>query len=124
VSYSEARTIRRFKAFLRRHRGDMALAANLGDGQAGYLIQILKDELGVKPLQRAGKRKREISRDLQRRVFERDQYRCRYCGTHLDLCCDHIHPESKGGATTFENLQTLCRPCNSAKGSTVDEAHF
>jgi hypothetical protein len=63
-----------------------------------------------------GYRKKKISHGLQKRVFERDAYRCKHCGTHLDLCVDHIIPESKGGTKKFDNLQTLCRACNSAKG--------
>lgn len=58
-----------------------------------------------------------ISRGLRTAVFERDKYRCKHCDTHLSLCCDHIIPKSKGGPTTIENLQTLCRPCNSKKGA-------
>ena len=60
--------------------------------------------------------KKVIGQKLRTQVFERDQYRCLHCGTHKDLRADHIHPESKGGATTLENLQTLCAPCNSRKG--------
>lgn len=63
-------------------------------------------------------RKAPISRSLARAVMERDAYRCRWCGTHLDLTCDHVVPESLGGPTTLDNLQTLCRSCNSRKGTT------
>ena len=35
----------------------------------------------------------------------------------VDLCADHIVPESKGGITALENLQTRCRSCNSKKGA-------
>lgn len=54
---------------------------------------------------------------LRTAVFERDLYRCRHCTTHLDLTADHIVPESQGGPTVLDNLQTLCRPCNSRKGT-------
>lgn len=64
----------------------------------------------------AGYRKDVISRSLAKQVFERDAYRCIDCGTHIDLCCDHVIPESKGGPTTLDNLQTMCRRCNSRKG--------
>lgn len=64
-------------------------------------------------------RKQKIPRGLATRVMERDLYRCRHCGTHKDLAVDHIHPESLGGTLDFENLQTLCRPCNSRKGVRV-----
>jgi hypothetical protein len=65
----------------------------------------------------AAYRKAKISRTLSKQVLERDGYRCVTCGTHLDLSCDHIIPESKGGPTTFENLQAMCRTCNSKKGA-------
>lgn len=58
-----------------------------------------------------------IPHHLRQAVYERDLYRCRHCGTHLDLTIDHVIAESLGGPTTFENLQTLCRPCNSMKGT-------
>lgn len=31
------------------------------------------------------------------------------------LEADHIHPFSKGGMSTWENLQLLCRACNRSK---------
>jgi len=62
--------------------------------------------------------KARIPRSLSKRVFERDGYRCVTCGDHRDLTCDHVIAESKGGETTFENLQTMCRPCNCRKGTT------
>jgi hypothetical protein len=61
-------------------------------------------------------RKATIGASLRKAVFERDMYRCKHCSTHLDLSIDHIVPESKGGASDIDNLQTLCRPCNSRKG--------
>ncbi len=67
------------------------------------------------------RRKRKISRDLARRVMERDLYRCVDCGTHEKLTCDHVIPESKGGPTTYENLRTRCMPCNHRKGVKMPE---
>lgn len=66
-------------------------------------------------------KKVSISRSIRTKVFERDQYRCLRCGTHKSLRADHIVPESQGGLATLENLQTLCQPCNSWKGTrTID----
>lgn len=62
-------------------------------------------------------KKDRIDAMLQRRVHERYAYRCVTCASFFDLTCDHIVPESKGGATEFKNLQTMCRPCNSRKGT-------
>jgi hypothetical protein len=61
--------------------------------------------------------KAPIPRKLSKAVFERDAYRCVTCSSHMDLTCDHVLPESKGGPTSLENLQTMCRPCNSRKGA-------
>lgn len=57
-----------------------------------------------------------ISAALRKQVFERDAYRCVQCGDWHELHLDHIIPFSRGGPTTFENLQTLCRTCNLKKG--------
>lgn len=61
--------------------------------------------------------KEKILQKLRKSVLERDGYRCKHCDTHYDLCIDHIKPESKGGETVLDNLQTLCRSCNSKKGT-------
>lgn len=66
-----------------------------------------------------GYQKAPIPGRLRKEVMERDAYRCKHCGDHRDLQVDHVHPESKGGATTLENLQVLCKPCNMKKGVTV-----
>jgi 5-methylcytosine-specific restriction endonuclease McrA len=34
---------------------------------------------------------------------------------------DHVIPESRGGETTFKNLQVTCRKCNLAKGVLSEE---
>lgn len=52
-------------------------------------------------------------------VFKRDGYRCVQCGTTEDLTIDHIYPRIRGGGHTEDNLQTLCRSCNSRKGARV-----
>jgi hypothetical protein len=66
---------------------------------------------------RKAKTKKPIPNGLRKQVFERDAYRCVSCGSWHDLQADHIIPESKGGPTTLENLQTMCRPCNVRKGA-------
>ena len=53
----------------------------------------------------------------RRRVFERDGHKCRHCEDRRDLTIDHVVPLSAGGDNRDDNLQTLCDPCNLAKGS-------
>lgn len=54
-----------------------------------------------------------------RMVWERDDYRCMYCGKKIeqksDLSTDHVVPRSRGGKTVFENMVTACRKCNARK---------
>jgi hypothetical protein len=59
--------------------------------------------------------KQVISKELRWQVWERDNFTCRRCGTRQNLEVDHIHPERKGGKATLDNLQTLCKSCNTSK---------
>lgn len=44
--------------------------------------------------------------------------RCLRCGSvPLELTKDHVIPISKAGSNYIENIQPLCRPCNSSKGT-------
>ena len=65
-------------------------------------------------------KKRNPSERLKVQVLMRDGNKCRLCGTTVtgnDIHFDHIFPWSKGGETTLENLQVLCKPHNLAKGN-------
>ncbi len=58
-----------------------------------------------------------IPRNVRWAVWKRDDFRCKQCGTRDNLSVDHILAEAKGGTLDMDNLQTLCRPCNSRKGT-------
>ena len=78
-------------------------------------------ELSTSPFSRILERRnrRDIPAPVRREVMERDGC-CRHCGAVDDLSIDHIVPFSRGGQDTVENLQVLCRPCNSKKGAKVE----
>lgn len=60
----------------------------------------------------------KVSNELRFKIYARDGYKCRYCGRGEDECSlqiDHIKPISKGGKSTYDNLQTLCEDCNKQK---------
>ena len=62
-----------------------------------------------------------VSNKMRFAIYERDGHRCRKCGCRTnDLEVDHIFPISKGGKSTFDNLQTLCHRCNTMKSNTVE----
>lgn len=62
-------------------------------------------------------RRRPIGTRKALAVFERDGFRCRHCGASQGLTVDHVKPVAHGGGNDMENLQTLCGPCNSSKGT-------
>jgi ATP adenylyltransferase len=65
----------------------------------------------------------QISGSLRNRVLKEAKGRCALCGISIKdrpMDVDHIIPRSKGGKTTYENLQVLCSKCNRAKGNKDD----
>jgi 5-methylcytosine-specific restriction endonuclease McrA len=68
--------------------------------------------------------KQHISAFIRRQVIARDGYHCVYCDedlTNSEIHLDHVIAESKGGATSFDNLQVTCRKCNTMKGAMSEE---
>lgn len=53
-------------------------------------------------------------------VFLRDDHICQFCGSApglQKLSIDHVLPRSKGGKTSWYNVITACKACNSSKGN-------
>lgn len=119
INALEDRAYQEFRDFLEKNKDLLCLVSSQTDGQASCLIEILKEVLLGPPSQRNPKiyNKKPISQGLRTQVFERDAYRCVICGSWEGLCADHIYPESRGGEASLQNLQTLCRTCNSKKGA-------
>ena len=67
----------------------------------------------------------DYEKELREKIFQKaltadGMYICACCGkkysNRLQLQVDHIIPLNRGGKTTLDNLQILCRSCNSKKG--------
>ena len=54
-------------------------------------------------------------------IFKRDGQQCQYCGRSKDLTLDHVLPKSRGGKSSWSNLVTACKRCNSVKGDKTPE---
>ncbi len=57
-------------------------------------------------------------------IFERDAGICQYCGKRFpksQLTLDHVIPQSRRGADTWENLVVACLHCNVRKGNRTPE---
>lgn len=64
-----------------------------------------------------------VSNKMRFSIYKRDGNRCCNCGRSgrfVNLEIDHIKPISKGGKSTYDNLQTLCHECNQRKGDTYN----
>jgi 5-methylcytosine-specific restriction endonuclease McrA len=54
-------------------------------------------------------------------ILDQHGHQCLACGIDGPLTIDHIVPVSKGGPNMADNVQPLCGPCNSSKGTnTID----
>lgn len=125
----QAKNLKKFKELAKKLAEASVPLWNQGDGIGGCVRQYLDEafiEAGLQITESPSgfTQKQKISNSLRTKVFERDAYRCVYCGTHLELCADHRHPESLGGKTELDNLQTLCRPCNTKKGAKLETINY
>jgi hypothetical protein len=87
-------------------------------------------------------RRPRITGRERRQVFERDRYRCVYCGVRLTFSefdggrdpdhatVDHVIAHENGGESTIDNSVACCRRCNSVKRNekmlerSCDTTHF
>lgn len=52
-------------------------------------------------------------------LFKKYNNQCLFCNSKEHLTIDHIIPLSLGGTNYMENLQLLCRSCNSRKSNQI-----
>lgn len=63
------------------------------------------------------KSQRQIDAFLQWKIFQNDNYHCRYCGrTGIPLTVDHVVLWEEGGPTIELNLLSACKQCNKDRG--------
>lgn len=63
---------------------------------------------------------RAFDDNMKREAYERQKEICIKCEEHFEIeemTGDHIIPWSKGGKTTAENCQMLCKRCNAIKSN-------
>lgn len=86
----------------------------------------LKDVRRIAKARRRTRLKLSADRISRRKVFDRDEWKCRACGSdtpeYLMGTCDgsapeldHVIPLAKGGSHTYANVMLLCRTCNGMK---------
>lgn len=57
-------------------------------------------------------------------LFNRDSWRCQFCSEKLNwenITIDHVMPSSRGGATSWLNCVSACKPCNKRKANKTPE---
>lgn len=95
-------------------------AVEAGQAQATPVVDAALERKRAYDREYARKRRAECRPEdwaaLRQEVFERDGYRCVYCGEATEAPhCDHVVPLAKGGVSVLENLATACAPCNISK---------
>ena len=92
-----------------------------GDGYGGHVrLELEKafDAYGFPryvPEPSSGRSRKPISKAKIIAAMQKSGGACVACGSPDQLQVDHIEPHSRGGTDDIENLQMLCKPCNSSK---------
>lgn len=66
----------------------------------------------------------DLSYEEWEEILENQNHKCAHCHTQFTVnfqpTIDHIIPVSRGGGLTADNVQALCRRCNSKKGDRLE----
>lgn len=66
------------------------------------------------------RRRKSLSKDMRRKVYEMYDGHCAYCGKEIDIKdmqVDHIQSVKLGGADEIANYRPACRSCNFYKST-------
>ncbi len=99
---------------------------------AKLLVSRLSDDVGMfenfihtyEIPQREGIKLEKSFKTIKNRLYKKQKGLCAGCGKKFDIVnfeIDHIIPKSKGGESYYENLQLVCRNCNSVKSDKTIE---
>lgn len=64
-----------------------------------------------------------ITKERRLAIYMRDNFVCAYCGEDLrkhdrrNIGLDHLTPRYSGGSNDSSNLVTVCKACNSSRGT-------
>ncbi len=123
-------TLRKLDAFLEHHNSPFRTKsyAKVFGGLGPLAKRIVAVQNGTlsenelyQPRRVAPPRDRAVPLRIRHAVLKRDGYRCVNCGADpsrdktVRLEVDHALAVSRGGASTVDNLQTLCWACNQGK---------
>ena len=84
------------------------------------LYEINRLKLYIKNKETKPVRRADVQRNYDNlfvKIGRRDSFKCKQCGSSDNLAIDHIHALANGGSNDLDNLQLLCRTCNSSKGA-------
>ena len=60
----------------------------------------------------------EARRLWRRKIIEKWNHKCAYCGSEKKLTIDHVIPRARGGKDSAENMVCCCHECNQDKAHT------
>lgn len=81
-----------------------------------YIRRFIKDVQNLMPKDP----QRSFTQEERKVIWRRDNETCKECENKIafeEMQADHIIPHSRGGRTTLDNAQALCRECNARKGA-------
>lgn len=67
---------------------------------------------------------KKYRREVLQKIENGERFECPYCKEELtkdNYNIDHIIPRKRGGDNSDKNLQTICKTCNSRKGTKTHE---
>ncbi len=85
------------------------------EGEITFLRAAVANAEAAIEYQKNGPEREPIPDDVKLLVWSRDGGACIRCGSRERLQFDHIIPVAKGGASSADNIQLLCQPCNLRK---------